>query len=266
MKKIVIGIIIAVFLIVIFLFLVFYNDNSSDNSSIDKIKTGFIDAVENIRSYKVNATNELSTTVFRGEEIIDTEIFSNVEISVNITNRAVEHKTESRTVGVDGKDIVLIYMIDKNKTTGIGKEGNLSWDYEEFSQDLAESIWLLYSPIDHFAALVANEVPGKNINVNWKRLKDESYDDKDYYVLHSEQILNNTNPMLKGYSRDETYHTFWIDKTDYSLYKVKLEQTLDITGNFAGEDDKRYLMSEYIFNFYDINIPVEIQLPPEAMP
>jgi hypothetical protein len=191
---------------------------------------------------------------------------SNADILINISNQTIEHETEFITVGQDGKDKKLVYIIDNFKYTGVGKEGNLSWDYEELSINTFEINWNLNSPLDHFKDLMADEVPGQNIDVTWKQAKDESLDGKTYYVLQSEKITNFTDPKYTGYHLDETYHTFWIDKTNNLLDKVQLNQILEITGDFAGDDDKRYLTSEFIFTFYDYNIPVIIELPPEAIP
>ncbi|MEE9574319.1 MAG: hypothetical protein V3W20_14785, partial [Candidatus Neomarinimicrobiota bacterium] len=87
-----------------------------------------------------------------------------------------------------------------------------------------------------------------------------------FYVLKSEHIINNSNPTYTDYDLLEVYHTFWIDKTNYNFYKVKLNQIRDFTGLYAGGVDRRYMYSEDIYTFYDYNIPVNIELPPEAIP
>lgn len=246
-----------------------FNNNSSKNSAIDQksiyqIRNNTINAVDNISSYKGNIKNDLNSSIFKGAEKTVSVMMSNTNLSVNISNHTVEHKTETITFDEDEKDITLVYIIDNLKYTGFGKEGNLTWEIAELSSASDKSIWTPYSPLDHFAGLIAYEVPGQNIT--WKRLKDESFNDKEYYVLKSEHILNDTNPMLTGFNNNEIYHTFWIDKTNYFFYKIKLNQILDITGDYAGEDDKIQIISEFIFTFYDYNVPVKIELPPEAIP
>ena len=267
-KKIVIGVSVSVLLIVTTLCGCFDDNNNSngepqiDQIIINQIKNNFINATYNISSYKCYTPGELTTKIYKGEKTIATERLSYANLSVNISNHNLEFETEFITVGEGDKDMLITYIIGNFKYTGTGKEGDLSWDYEEFSETTAESIWTVYSSLERFAEIMADPLLAQDINITWKRLEDESFDSRTYYVIQSAEIRNNTNPTLTGNNLIETYHTFWIDNTTYSLYKVKLNQISDARGFYAGENDRRYMSSEYIFNFYDYNIPVKIELPP----
>lgn len=241
-------------------------DPPSDQRLIDQIKNNFINATYNLSSYKGNITGEITIKIYKGDETTSTNRLSNENLLVNISDHTLEHKTESITVGEDDKNIVLVYLIDNFKYTGTGKEGNLSWNSEELSGSLAENIWTLSSSIELFAKIIADDLAGLHPNTTWKRLKNESIDSKTLYVLHSEEITNSTHPTYSGYNIAETSHTFWIDINSYTLYKVKLNQIFEGTGFFAPGEDKRYMSSEYIFTYYDHNLPVKIELPPEAIP
>ena len=247
------------------------NNNSSgdpqiDQRIIDQIKNNFINATYNTSSYKGNIIGELTTKFYKGDKTTSSKRLSYGNLTVDISNHVLEHGTEFISFGEGDKNILLVYLIDNFKYTGTGQEGNLVWDYEEFTETLAETIWTIYSTLEVFSKQMIDDLAGQLPNVTWKRLKDESFDSKTYYVLQSEEILNTTDPTSSGYNLAETYHTFWFDNSTYSLYKVKLNQISDATGFFAQEDDRRYMTSEYIFTFYDYNIPVKIEIPPEAIP
>jgi len=265
MEKKAIGISVAVLLIVVTLCGCFGNNELPEELSIDQIKTNFINAVNNVSSYKCNLTGKLTDTIFNGAETNVNEKLSNMNLSVDISNHNLEQESELLTVGEDEKDITIVYMLDNFKYNGRGKEGNLSWETEELSPSLAEVFWNMLSCLELFAEQMANEMLDQDFKITWKRLKDESFNNQTYYVLQKGQITNYTNATRTGYNLNEIYHTFWIDKTNYFLYKVKLNQILDVTGWYAGEEDRRYLMSEDIFTFYDYNIPVSIELPPEVI-
>jgi hypothetical protein len=102
--------------------------------------------------------------------------------------------------------------------------------------------------------------------MTWKRLKDESFNNQTFYVLKSKHIINDTKPEYPGYNHYEVYHTYWIDKTNYNLYKGKINQIRDLTGYYSPNSDRSYLNSEDIFTFYDYNIPVIIELSPDFKP
>lgn len=271
-KKIVIGLSISVLLIVTTLCGCFDNNNNSNGGSpidqtiIDQIKNNFLNATYTTSSYKGSIIGELTTKVYQGEKSIATKRLSYANLSVDISNHKLEHESEFKIVGEDDKNILLVYLIGNFKHTGTGEEGNLVWDYEEFSETLAETIWTVYSALETYAKQIEDDLAGQAPNITWKRLKDESFDGKTCYVLQSKEILNTTNPTYSGYNLAETYHTFWFDNTTYSLYKIELSQISDVTGFFAQNDDRRYMTSAYTFTFYDYNLPVEIEVPPEAIP
>lgn len=263
MKKKTIEITVVILLIVVSLCGCLENNKEL---TTDQIKTNFINAINNVSSYKCNITGVLNSTIFIGAETSGAQRSSNTNLSVDISNHTLVQETEFLTVGKDEKDMMIVYLVDNFKYTGLGKEGNISWESETLSSSVAGSIWNIFSALEQFAEQMTDEVTQQDYNITWKRLKDESYDNQRYYVLQSKYIANNSNATHTGYSYGETYHTFWIDKTNYFLYKVKLNQIRDDTGWFAGEYDRRYLESEDIFTFYDYNIPVNIELPPDVIP
>lgn len=266
-KKIAIGISLAVLLIVVILYGYFeINNELSGELSIDQIKTNFINALNNISTYKSKTTGKVIFTDFNGTEISVTERLSNFNISVDISNQSLEQDGEFLIVGEDEKEKMLVYILDDFRYVGSGKEGNLSWMYEELSPNSFKPIWNTYSSLDLFAEQITYENPEQDFEMTWKRLKDESFDNQTFYVLKSEHIINNSNPTSPDINLYEVYHTYWIDKTNYILYKGKINQIRDISGLYAGDFDRRYLDSEDIFIFYDYNIPVNIELSPEFIP
>jgi hypothetical protein len=129
-----------------------------------------------------------------------------------------------------------------------------------------EGIWNITSPLDQFAGVITDSFFGQDENITWKLLEEESINNQIFFVLLGELIVNISDPKYSGYNLGKIYHTFWIDKTNYFLYKVKLFQIRNITGDYAGVDDYRYLEGEDIFTFYDYNIPLDIELPPDIIP
>ena len=107
-----------------------------------------------------------------------------------------------------------------------------------------------------------NEIPQKDKNITWKRLKDEELDNETYYALQREHIVNKTVSGQAGYSLLKLYFTLLINKTNYYLYKVKVDILNDVRGDFfTGGLDQRYIIGQEIYTFYDYNIPVNIELP-----
>jgi hypothetical protein len=267
MEKKVMGISVTILIIVVTLCGCFENNNGlSGELSINQIKTNFINAFNNnISSYKCDITNNVNVTINNAEETLNFEDLSNTSLLVDISNHNLKQEIDYLNVGEDENDKRIVYIIDNFKYTGDGKEGNLSWEYDELSPQFAEIMWNITSPLDQFAEVTTNRIMGQDTNMTWKRLKDESFNNMTYYVLLSELIENNSDPLYTGYNHGEIYHTLWIDKTNFFLYKVKLNQIHDKTGSYAGIDDRRYLIGEDIFTFYDYNIPVNIELPPEVI-
>lgn len=159
-----------------------------------------------------------------------------------------------------------VYILDDFRYVGTGKEGNLSWMYEELSSKTFKPTWNIHSSLDLFAEQITFEDPEQDTKMTWKRLKDESFDNQTFYVIKSKHVINDSDPASPGYNYFEVYHTYWIDKTNYNLYKGKINQIRDLTGVYATGFDRRYLNSEDIFTFYDYNIPVNIELSPDFKP
>ena len=268
MEKKVIAISISIVLIIIIITLsgCFENNNElSDELLIKQIKTNSINAINNVTSYKCNVSGILSITIYKGAEKNVSERFSTINLSVNISNHILEQYSEFHTVGDDVVYKTLIYMVDNFKYTGKEIEGNLSWETDEYTSASTESVWRMLSSLELFADQMIDRMPRQDVNIIWKRLKDESIDNQMCYVIKSELITNRTNETYSGYDRGEIYHTFWIDQTNYLLYKVKLEQIYDTSGWYAGGNDRVYLIGEDIFTHYDHNIPINIELPPEII-
>lgn len=267
MKKKVIGISISILLIALTFSGCFDNDNKPpEDSSLIQIKNNFINFVNNVTSYKFNKTGGANIIIIDGAITDVSEILSNTTFKADISKKSLELVTNYTNVGLNLNYGLLVYIKDGYKYTGKMQSGNISWEIDELSSASAVSNWIMFSNLNQYFDQMTNEIPQQDKNVTWKLLEDESFDNKTYYyALQRELIINFTDPNYAGYDLLKSYQKFLINKTNYELYKVKIDQIQEITGDFTGGIDRRYMLSQDIFTFYDYNIPLKIELPPELI-
>jgi len=243
----------------------FENDNKPTvDSLLDQIKTNFINFFNNVTSYKFNKTGGIRIIVVDGAVTEDSVTISNTTMVANISDQSLKIISSYTNPALKLNSTLMIYIKDNYKYSGEGEKGNITWEIDELNPALIASNWIIYSNLDQYVDQMTNEIPQKDTDITWKSLEDETLDNETFYVLQREHIVNNTNQNYPGFDLYKLYHTFLFNKTDYRLYKVKVDIQHDIRGAYyTGGIDQRYVIGQDIFTFYDYNVPVNIELPSE---
>jgi hypothetical protein len=268
MKKKVIGLIIITIMLIVSNFSgCFENDKKPTvDSLLDQIKTNFINFFNNVTSYKFNKTGGIRIIVIDGTVTEDSVTISNTTMVADISKQSLRIISNYTNPALNLNSSLMIYIKDSYKYSGEGEKGNISWEIDELTPASAASNWVIYSNLDQYIDQMTNEIPQKGSDITWKSLEDETLDNDTYYVLQREHTINNTDPKYPGFDLYRLYHTFLFNKTDYRLYKVKVDIQHDIRGTYyTGGIDQRYVVGQDIFTFYDYNVPVKIELPPELL-
>ena len=265
MKKKVIGLSIAIMLITLTFSGCFENNNKpSVDSMLFQIKTNFIDFYNNVTSYKFNKTGGIRIIEINGADIDESVTISNTSFQADISKRSLEIVSNYTNVGINLNSSLIIYIKDGYKYTGKGEEGNISWEIDELNSATIETNWIIYSNLDQYVDQMTKEIPKKIPEITWMHEEDETLDNETFYVIKREYIVNYTDNNYAGFDLYKLYHTFLFNKTNYKLYKVKLDILNDVRGDYYTRGpDRRYAISQDIFTFYDYNVPVNIKLPQE---
>lgn len=266
MKKKVIGLMITILLISFTFSGCFENDSKPPiDTLLDQIKTNFINFYNNVSSYKFNKTGGIRIIVIDGGIVTEDSVtISNATMNADISKQSLKIVSNYTNPYQNLNSSLIIYIKDNYKYTGKGEEGNISWEIDELTQVSAASNWIIYSNLDQYVDQMINEIPQKQSDITWIHLEDEILDNDTFYVLQREHVINNTDPNYAGYDLYKLYHKFLFNKTNYKLYKVKVDIMNDIRGDYyTGGYDQRYVVGQDIFTFYDYNVPVNIELPPE---
>ena len=266
MEKKVIGLSISIMLIILAFSGCSENDNNkpAEDPLLIQISNNFINFFNNVTSYKFNKTGGIRVKDINGEAVDESVFVSNTTFQADISKRSLEIISNYTNVGMNLNSSLIIYIKDNYKYSGELENGNLSWEIDELSNQSAETNWIIYSNLDQYADQMINEISQKNFEVTWRHLDDETLDNETFYVLQREHIMNNTDKEHPGSDIYKLYHTFLFNKTNYKLYKVKVDILNDIWGEYYTRGpDRRYVVGQDIFTFYDYNVPVDIELPPE---
>jgi hypothetical protein len=145
MKKKVIGIIVAILLIVITFCGCLDNNDSSDDLLIEQIKTNFSNALKEVTSYKCNITGQVNSSYINEGITYNIDRLSNSNLLVDYSNYNLKQEIDFLNVNENETEKTITYIIDNFKYNGVGKEGNITWEYEDMSPQVKEGIWNITS-------------------------------------------------------------------------------------------------------------------------
>ena len=236
-----------------------------DVITVDEIKEKFLQTIEDVLSYKYSANVTVTTTIINetGTNKTVTEAIQNGE--VDIANKKLKQDTTSATIGSSEEQHLIIYIINNIAYTGTESQGCIRWSSYNTSHTNATMTWIAHSALEGQALYLKGDLE----NTTTKRLADEVVGSLDCYVLYLTAFVNQSGEdsgsyPLPGNMSYEYEFKYWIAKDNYFLIKMHSKTTSDMNGWFAfGGADRTITVSEMNLDFYDYNISVIVERPPE---
>ena len=232
----------------------------------EEIKANMLQAIEDIASYKYSSDVTVTMTTIKESESNTTEIVGIQNGEVDITYKKLRQDTNATTItaGISDEQHWIFYIVDNILYSGNETDGNITWTSMNTSM-----AWNAYSALELYTLYLEGEGELKNVEV--ERLADEVVEGVDCYVLHLTAFENQSGEEdsgqfpLQGYYYYELNIKYWIAKDDYLLIKTYFKVMSDSSRSYAfGEADRSTTVQEMEALFNDYNVPVTIELPPEA--
>jgi hypothetical protein len=237
-----------------------------ENVTAKEITENMLQAIEDVSSYKYSADVNVIQTMINesGTNITESDAIQNGE--VDLANKKLKQDNTFTTTGTSDEQHWSIYLIDDIQYTGTESDGNITWESLNTSFTNASMTWIAYSALEGQTMFLENTL----IDADVERLSDDVLDGVDCYVLYLSYIENQSGDSYgfdapSGNSSYELEVTYWIAKDTYLLIKSYQKLTMDMSGWYAfGGGDRSITASEMDVRYYDYNVPVVIELPPEA--
>lgn len=237
----------------------------------EEIKANMLQAIEDIASYKYSSDITATMTTIKESESNTTEILGIQNGKVDITNKKLRQDTNATTIiaGISDEQYWIFYIVDDILYSGNATDENTTWTSTNTSYTNASMAWKVYSALEMYASYLEGEAELKNVEV--ERLADEVVEGVDCYVLHLTAFENQSGEEDSGQSPIQGYYyyelniKYWIAKDNYLLIKTYFKITSDSSGWYAyAGADRSTTVQEMETLFKDYNVPVTIELPPEA--
>jgi hypothetical protein len=236
-----------------------------DVITVDEIKEQFLQTIEDVLSYKWSANVTVTTTTINetGTNITVIEAIQNGE--VDIAHKKLKVDSIGTTVGSSEEQHWISYIIDTIAYTGTESQGCIQWSSYNTSYSNATMAWIAASALEGQARYLQGDLENTTI----QRLADEVVGSVDCYVLYLTAFINQSGGDSGSYLFDGNMSyayelTYWIAKDTYFLIKAYSKTTSDMSGWYAyGGADRTITISEMSLDFYDYDIPVIIEGPPE---
>lgn len=240
---------------------------SSEEITAEEIKANFLQAIEEVTSYKYSedVTGTSTTINESGTNITETVATQNGE--VDIANKKLKQDNAGTTTGLSYERHWIVYIVDNILYSGSETDGNMTWTSTDTSYLNASMMWAAYSALGTMSLYLEGVLENSTI----ERLDDEMVEGVDCYVLYLtafQNISGGGSDMfpISGNASYEYELNYWIAKDTYFLIKVQFNSTSDMSGLYAfGEADRMIIVAEMDIVFYDYNVPVIIELPPEVI-
>ena len=241
---------------------------TSEVVTTDEIKENFFQAIEDVTSYKYSADVTATHTIINesGTNITETDAIQNG--IVDIANKKLRQNNIGTTTGVSEEQCWTVYIIDNilySSYSNKKQEGETEWSTNNISHTNDDMTWKGYSALELLVLYLENELK----NVKLEQLADEVDEGTDCHVLYLTAFENQSgegsdmSPIF-GNASYEYEIKYWIAKDTYFLIRAQSRTTSDMSGWFAfGEADRSITVSEMDILYYDYNVPVTIDLPPE---
>ncbi len=225
-----------------------------------EIKERFLQALENVTSYKYSSNaNATMTTIKKSTNTTEYSIVTTGEIDV--LNKRV--KQYMNTTSEDSNEThLIVYLIDNITYYGNQTDGNTTWT----SSIWGSEFFYAYSLLEQITMFLEDETLLNNIsNMELKRLSDEKFENVDCYILQFTGFRNQSSTISNAYNYAGYDIKYWIAKNTNLLKKSIYRLINDLTGVYSfGGANRSIITSEMELLFYDYNVPLNIELPPEA--
>jgi len=224
----------------------------------EEIKERFLQASKSVTSYKCSSSGTYAMTTIK--ESTSTKEFLLVQSGeVDNLNKKIKQYYNTTSEG-SNEEHVIFYMVDNVSYYGNQTNGNTTWT----SSYAGSEMWNASSLLETLTIILENGTVQFN-NTELKRLSDEKVENVDCYILQFTGFQNQSATTSNAYSRIEYDIKYWIAKDTNLLKKSYLKSTIDQTGVYSfGGANRSIATGEMETIFYDYNVPLNIELPPEA--
>jgi len=252
--------ILAVGIIALLLTIAFSGCVEEKTVTAEEIKERFLQASKSVTSYKffLSGTSEMTTIK---ESASTKEFLENMSGEVDILNKKLKEDINFTNVEDSSEQHLIFYIVNNTPYYGNKTDGNITWS----SVGEMPGLWNAYSLMESLATILENGTKQFN-NTELKRLSDETVENVDCYILQFTGFKNeSTTTTLTGYSYTEYDVKYWIAKDTNLLKKSNLKSTIDQSGIYSfGDANRTITTGEMEIFFNDYNVPLNIELPPEA--
>jgi hypothetical protein len=250
--------ILTVGIIALLLTIAFSGCVEENTVTAEEIKERFLQAVEGVTSYRYSSDSAVTMTTIK--ESTNTKEFLIVQTGeVDNLNKKIKQYGNTTSEG-SNEEHVIFYMVDNISYYGNQTNGNTTWR----SSMIGSEMWNVYSYLEQITAGLENGT-GQFNNTELKRLSDETVENVDCYILRFTGFQNQSSTTINGYSYIEYDIKYWIAKDTNLLKKSNIKSTIDQSGIYSfGDANRSIVTAEMETFFYDYNVPLNIELPPEA--
>lgn len=259
MKKELLALSIGVLLLVIS----FSGCVEEDTVSAEEIKEMLLQALENVTSHKYSSEGITVMTTINEPETNITEMVPALTGEVDILNKKMKlfiNMTYTADSVPFKEEHIIIYHVDNITYFGNKTNENITW----WSSYAPEVFWDAYSLLEQFTTFLENGTEDYN-NTELKRLSDETFEGVDCYILQFKGYRNDSAGYnLTGFQYIEYDVKYWVSKDTSLLKRCHVESIFDLSGIYSSFGNRSISVSEMDMLFHDYNVPLIIELPPEA--
>jgi len=234
-----------------------------ESVTAEEVKNMFLQALEEINSYKHSSDSTITATTINDTETNTTAMMHIATGEVDILNKKLKQFFDITYAGESKEEHMIVYIVDNVTYYGNRTNGNITWTISHFFRS---EVWNLYSQLEQLTIYLENETEIYN-NSELKILSDETFENVDCYVLQFKVTNNQSSDysQIGGYYYVEMDVKYWISKDDNLLKKCRIASTSDSSGTYSFGDGNRFIsVSEMEVLFYDYNVPLNIVVPDEA--
>ena len=252
----------------------FRRDNGNEEGGVptaEIIVSRLLETIDEISSYKYSADVAVTKTMINATTTNTTEITAMQNGEVDIINK----KLCQNNTGMEGykSQHWIVYIINNFQYSGTETNGIISWTNYNTSHTNATMTWNAYDVLEGIKLFFKQDYLDSLDNYTIEQLQDDSLSNVKCYVLQVTTSYENKTGddggsfSMPGNISQHTETTLWIAKETYRLMKTYSSSTSESTGwyAFGYPDVEQSLISQKMeVLFYDYDIPIIIELPPEA--
>lgn len=240
---------------------------TSDGVAAEGIIENFIKAVDEVDSYKYSGSGTTTQITTNDTSTSTEEQTYTIVAEVDISNKEYKVETDiSYTLeGIPGELSIPYYYVNDTLYTGMNYSGNMTWMSWGSSNN-----WYAYSLLERQLLFISS-------GVEFERLDDAVVQGTDCYVVdvkpdvgNLQLTSSNTDFLFPTGISDENFIEviikYWINKDTKLLKRAYIKSSYNVTSSLIVEDGNEQIYThETDLLFYDYNVPVSVELPPEAL-